>query len=680
MFEFWRFKELNLENYQVLSSNFNLSLVFLSIVVAILASYSTLVVLDRVWSSDNKKIIRFWLLFGSFVFGIGVWAMHYTGMLAYIMPISMSFDPLVTTLSVLPIFVGAYFTLRQITLYKFDFINIQFSALCLAIAIGSMHFIGMEGMLSEAVMAYDLPLFLTSILVAYILASATLYLVSLETRTNKYKGLVRVLCSSVMGATIASMHYMAMVSVSFYVPDNLVIEPMAGMGHDSFAIPVAIAGIISVLVITTVLCALIDKRLQAAELSAKESAIREKDIFEHLPDGLLLIDPAGQIVSANTAAQSMFSLSGEAIKKLKIEELVPAITYSKLVDDVVLFDHVLLGQTIIIEGVRKNGDTFPIEAHFSKMTLVIDFQVMFSCVMRDITERLLMEKQLNQAQKLESIGQLAAGIAHEINTPTQYVIDNTSFLESSFAAIDPVIKKCQALSELSESKVSNDMLVQLKGLIEEADIEFMLEEIPLALSQSLEGLHRISTIVKAMKSFSHPSKGEMQLTNLSEAIETTITVARNEWRYIAELTTNFDDSLPKINCVRDELNQVFLNIVVNAAHAIEDKAKSLDSFKGEIKISTYQNDQFVTIEICDNGTGMPKEVQERIFDPFYTTKGVGKGTGQGLSLAYSVIVDRHQGKIDVNSIEGEGSTFIISLPLNSNHSVVDDVEAMEELI
>ncbi|QBG35045.1 MHYT domain-containing protein [Litorilituus sediminis] len=681
MFEFWRFKVIDETQYQLLGSEFNFPLVFLSIVVAILASYSTLVVLDRVWSSDNKNIIRFWLLFGSFVLGIGVWAMHFTGMLAYIMPVEMSFDPLTTTISVLPIFIGAYFTLRQITLYKFDFLNIQLSALSLALGIGTMHFIGMEAMLSNALMVYNLPLFLASILVAYVLASITLYLVALETKTNKHKWLVRILCSSVMGATISSMHYMAMVSVSFYVSEKIGTTPMDAMGHGSFVIPVAIAGIISVLVITTVLCALIDKRLQAAELSAKESAIREKDIVEHLPDGLLLIDPEGQIVSANTAAQNMFNLTGQAIKQLKIEQLVPAVTYSKLVDDVVLFDHELLGQTVVIDGIKKNGETFPIEAHFSKMTLVIDFQVMFSCVMRDITERLLLEKQLYQAQKLESIGQLAAGIAHEINTPTQYVIDNTSFLESSFTGIAPVIRQCQALIACNDGELKTSELEQLQALIEQADVDFLLEEIPMALSQSLEGLHRISTIVKAMKSFSHPSKGEMQLTSLAEAIDTTITVARNEWRYIAELTTHFDENIPKVNCVRDELNQVFLNIIVNAAHAIEEKAKTRDSYKGEIKISTYQNDTFVIIEICDNGAGMTEEVQARIFDPFYTTKGVGKGTGQGLSLAYSVIVERHQGKIDVNSILGEGSTFIISLPIRCESTqVLEDVETLEGLI
>jgi len=675
MFEFWRFEPINKDNYQLLSANFDFILVALSILVAIFSAYSTLVIIDRVRATKNQKIINFWLLFGSFVLGIGVWAMHYTGMLAFMIPVPMTFSITITVLSVLPIIIGSYFSLRTIAQNKFDFINIQLSALSLAVALGAMHFIGMEAMHSDAIMVYNFYLFCTSIIVAHLLATATLYLIVLETKISQHHLLIRTLCSIVMGGTVSAMHYTGMISVSFYLPNNvqLVLEHTS---HTSLVIPAAIAGVISVLVVTTILCALIDKRLQAAEQLAKESEIREKDIVEHLPDGLLVINAQGQIVSANTAAQNMFNLSASAIKKLMIEQLIPSITYSKLVDDVALFEHVFSGQTILIEGIKKNGDTFPIEAHFSKMTLVIDFKVMFSCVMRDITERVQLESQLSQANKLESIGQLAAGIAHEINTPTQYVTDNTTFLKSAFASCIEVMDICQALCDKTSEQLNDEDLSKIKEKIDEHDIEFILEEVPSAISQSLEGLNRISTIVKAMKSFSHPSKGEMQRTIISEAIETTITVARNEWRYIAELETHFDDDLPEIMCIRDELNQVFLNIIVNATHAIEDNAKNLSPKGGKIKISAHQLNTNIVIKIADNGAGMPAEVKERIFDPFYTTKAVGKGTGQGLSLAYAVIVERHKGKIEVQSTNGEGSTFIISLPIDND---IKQVEPTAEL-
>lgn len=677
MFEFWRFKQINPDSYQLLSSEFSASLVALSIIVAIFASYSTLVILDRVRASNNQKITNFWLLFGSFVMGIGVWAMHYTGMLAFIMPISMSFSLLITALSVLPIFIGSYFTLRKVSQNKFDFLNIQLSALSLALAIGAMHFIGMEAMRSDAVMTYDLILFLTSIIVAHILATITLYLIVLETKIEHHQSIIRIICAIAMGATVSGMHYTAMISVSFYIPVNTQVA-IEHMPHSSLAIPLAIAGIMSILVITTILSALIDKRLQAAELLVKESAIRANDIVEHLPDGLFVIDSKGKIVSANAAAQNMFNLSCSAIKELMIEQLIPAITYSKLVDDVVLFEHLFSGQTILIEGIKKNGVTFPIEAHFSKMTLVIDFKIMFSCVMRDITERVSLEKQLNQANKLESIGQLAAGIAHEINTPTQYVTDNTTFLENAFTTCVDVIQVCQTISGKSVETINEDDLTKIKALIADSDIEFILEEIPAAITQSLEGLHRISTIVKAMKSFSHPSRGEMQRTNISEAIETTITVARNEWRYIAELVTQFDEELPQIMCIRDELNQVFLNIIVNATHAIEERTKKSGQQDGKITIIASKQTDNVIIKISDNGIGMTTEVKDRIFDPFYTTKSVGKGTGQGLSMAYSVVVDRHKGKIEAHSTLGEGTTFVISLPIDNDLNQESILVELEE--
>jgi len=680
MIEFWRFQSVSQDNYQLLPSEFSLLLVVLSIIVAIFAAYSTLVILDRVKDTENPKIINFWLLFGSFVLGLGVWAMHYTGMLAFMVPVPMSFNLWITAVSVLPVFIGSYFTLRKIAQQKFDYINVQLSALSLAVAIGAMHFIGMEAMQSNAVMAYDLPLFLSSIVVAHVLASITLYLIVLETKVNHHQFLIRLLCSTVMGGTVSAMHYTAMISVSFYLPSSIQMAT-EHVSHASLVIPAGIAGVISVLVLTTILCALIDKRLQAAELLVKESAIREKDIVEHLPDGLLVIDANGKIVSANTAAQNMFNLSSTAIKELMIEQLIPSITYSKLVDDVVLFEHLFSGQTILIDGIKKNGATFPIEAHFSKMTLVIDFKIMFSCVMRDITERVSLQTQLNQANKLESIGQLAAGIAHEINTPTQYVTDNTTFLETAFTSCTEVIHLCQALCQKPVEQISEDDLTKINKLLSDTDIEFILEEIPTAITQSQEGLHRIATIVQAMKSFSHPSKGEMQLTNICEAIETTITVARNEWRYIAELVTEFDDTLPQIMCIRDELNQVLLNIIVNATHAIEERTHESEQHDGKITISAAKEKGNVIIKVSDNGMGMPPEIKARIFDPFYTTKAVGKGTGQGLSLAYSVIVERHHGKIEAQSDLGKGTVFIISLPIDNNlHLESQSVELEKDFI
>jgi len=275
-----------------------------------------------------------------------------------------------------------------------------------------------------------------------------------------------------------------------------------------------------------------------------------------------------------------------------------------------------------------------------------------------------MERQIVHMQKLESIGQLAAGIAHEINTPTQYVGDNITFLKTSFASF---LDYLSFVSESIEKNRDNSDIDKLSELIggkyKELDLDFLTEEIPDAIDQSKEGVARIAQIVSAMKKFSHPGTDEKKYANINESIENTVTVARNEWKYVADVNLDLDSSIGGIPCYPGDLNQVFLNIVVNAAHAISDKFSNADQ-KGEINISTKTHNDMVYISIKDNGGGIPEEIKNRIFDPFFTTKEVGKGTGQGLSIAHDIIYEKHGGTIEVNSKIGEGTEFIIGLPMN----------------
>ena len=280
-----------------------------------------------------------------------------------------------------------------------------------------------------------------------------------------------------------------------------------------------------------------------------------------------------------------------------------------------------------------------------------------------VAESQQMEIQLHHAQKLESVGQLAAGIAHEINTPTQFVSDNTLFLQEAFADFK---RLCDAYDQLRDVAASGtmqkEMVTEIKELAEEIDIDYLKEEIPQAIKQSLEGLGRISKIVQAMKEFSHPGTEEKRPTDLNRAIETTINVSRNEWRYCAELITELNPELPQVPVLPGEFNQVMLNLIVNAAHAISDvtgESKEL----GEIRITTRQDGGWAEIRVSDTGTGIPETIQKRIFDPFFTTKELGKGSGQGLAIVWSAIVDKHGGTIEVESEEGKGTTFIIRLPM-----------------
>jgi PAS domain S-box-containing protein len=278
--------------------------------------------------------------------------------------------------------------------------------------------------------------------------------------------------------------------------------------------------------------------------------------------------------------------------------------------------------------------------------------------MVDIHEARLMQVQAANASKLESIGELAAGIAHEINTPTQYVGDNVRFLGDAFESVQRCFDKLNTLiTQHGDSPCSS-----LREHLDRADMPYLCEEIPKAIAQSLDGIHRIAKIVGAMKEFSHPGQ-ERTPTDINHAIANTITVATNEWKYVAKIETALDASLPAVPVVPGEFNQVILNIIVNAAHAIAEARGSDATHMGRICISTRREPGWAEILISDDGCGMPPHVQERIFDPFFTTKPVGKGTGQGLSIAHNVIVKKHRGSILVNSEPGQGTTFTIRLPL-----------------
>jgi signal transduction histidine kinase len=280
----------------------------------------------------------------------------------------------------------------------------------------------------------------------------------------------------------------------------------------------------------------------------------------------------------------------------------------------------------------------------------------------DITQRKVMETHLAQAQKLESIGQLAAGIAHEINTPTQYIGDNTRFLQDVFRDLDGLLERYATLLQATKAGMVTEALIQdIETAETTIDVAYLREEIPQAIQQSLEGVERVATIVRAMKDFSHPGGEEKTAIDLNKAIESTITVARNEWKYVADMVTDLDPTLPLVPCFPGPLNQVVLNIIVNAAHAIVGGRRGPD--KGTITLTTRQDGDWAEIRIADTGCGIPESIRDRIFDPFFTTKDVGKGTGQGLAIAHDVVVRKHAGTLTFETVEGCGTSFIIRLPL-----------------
>jgi len=277
------------------------------------------------------------------------------------------------------------------------------------------------------------------------------------------------------------------------------------------------------------------------------------------------------------------------------------------------------------------------------------------------------ETQSQLSQKLQSVGMLAAGVAHEINTPTQYITDNARFLTESFRQLFKVIAGYKSLATSAAGHPECAQPLKAVAAAEkENELDYLLAEIPRTLEQSLEGLGRIGRIVSSLKEFSHPNQAERSGADLNRAIETTVAVSRHEWKYVADVVTEFDPKLPQVECILDEINQAVLNLVINATHAIGDAIKQRGLKRGTITIRTRQEPGWVVVEVEDTGTGIPPEVRGKIFDPFFTTKGIGKGTGQGLAIVQAVVVKGHGGRIDFLTEVGKGTTFRLFLPLTAS--------------
>ena len=387
-----------------------------------------------------------------------------------------------------------------------------------------------------------------------------------------------------------------------------------------------------------------------------------RGIFDSAIVGIFQVSPSGAFLSVNPAMATTCGYSSP-------QEMIACVTSRQLFIDLNCreeYESTLSKfgsiQNFEYEISRKDGSRIwvstCVQAIFHKEAVI-----RYEGMSEDVTERKLLQDRLLQAQKLESVGQLAAGVAHEINTPMQFIGDNVRFLKNGFQDLTGLLAIYDGLlSAATADSLTRSLIDEVGAAVKCADVDYLLEETPKAIDETLEGIARVATLVGAMKEFAHPGTKEKIPLDLNHAIESTITVARNEWKYVAELEPEFDPSLPMISCQPGEFNQVVLNLIVNAAHAIADRKGNGDGGKGEIKVKTVNRPTWVEIRIQDTGSGIPEKIRSRIFDPFFTTKEIGKGSGQGLAIARSVIVDRHGGSIDFETQEGVGTTFVILLP------------------
>jgi PAS domain S-box-containing protein len=405
----------------------------------------------------------------------------------------------------------------------------------------------------------------------------------------------------------------------------------------------------------------------------EDERMRLSTAIEQAAESIVVTDIRGNIQYVNPAFQHLNGYNRDQVIDREIK-CIQAVSKDPLfcnLAEILKKGDVWKGRTTFM---KKNEEHYQAETTLSPVRNTAGIITNWVWVSHDVTKEASLEAQLIQAQKMEAIGELSSGIAHEINTPTQYIGDNIRFFQESFSDITELIGRYEhLLKNLGNGDIDEHEIDELTNYTDEIDWEFLAEEVPLAISQSLEGNSRVAEIIRAMKEFAHPGSEERTCIDINHAIGNTMAVARNEWKYVAVVESNLDSTLPMVPCYPGAFNQVILNIFVNAAHAIGERTEGGSLGKGTITVSTLCDDKFAEIRIKDTGNGIPEDIQNKIFNPFFTTKGIGKGTGQGLSLVHNVIVDKHQGKIDFETEIGQGTTFILKFPLEIEPSFVEQI-------
>ena len=423
--------------------------------------------------------------------------------------------------------------------------------------------------------------------------------------------------------------------------------------------------------------------VRAAEIRAHtEAALRAsrerlKGITDSLVEGVVVVDRNGRLAFANPSARHLLEsddlgeIEGHALDDLmRLRTRSGEVGFAESPFRTVLED----GRTPIDNDATfllASGRALPVaysSAPLSDETIGRGVIISF----RDIGVLKLAQHETMQSARLASIGQLAAGIAHEINTPIQYIGDNLRYLAEALNKLTGVIEAGRTLAQAAAAMPELEQAVaQFEQVIGKTKISRLLGELPDAVAESLDGVGQIGRIVLSMKEFSHPGTTAKTATDINRALESTLTVSRNSWKHVAEVERAFDPALPPVICHAGEMNQVFLNLILNAAQAIESSGNPLP---GRITITTRTDGEWVEVRVTDSGTGIPPAIRERLFDPFFTTKPVGKGTGQGLAICRDVVTVKHGGTIEAGGEPGQGAEFIVRLPLDGGPALEEAAE------
>ncbi len=424
------------------------------------------------------------------------------------------------------------------------------------------------------------------------------------------------------------------------------------------------------------------EELALRDAQTARAEVQYRNLFESVPVAIIVSRLDGTLIDINKAGIVLFGYSSR-------EEAMAVNMRSVYVNPAERDRRIAASQsdTSHRQGEhlmrRKDGSKFPaltqtqiIRDSSGQPSHIEGFVTDISEYKRLEEDRRAMEQEQRLSQRLSSVGSLAAGIAHEINTPMQFVSDSVYFLKTAVGELNVLWPELAELSSGSRfGKDSSRTIERIEAALSTIGVDQLVIDANESAERALDGIRRVTKIIRAMREFAHPDNGEHTQVDINNAIETTLTVCKNVYKEVATVETDYGP-LPSVTCQYGEINQVFLNIIVNAAHAIE--ARKSQETKGLIRIATAVEDGFAVIRITDNGTGIPESVKSRIFDPFFTTKEVGKGTGQGLAIVQSVIVDRHRGRISVDSEVGKGTTFILRLPIEGLKAEIKGVEYEQE--
>jgi PAS domain S-box-containing protein len=407
----------------------------------------------------------------------------------------------------------------------------------------------------------------------------------------------------------------------------------------------------------------------ARHREAEEAKSRADQLFrsiaENSADLIAVVDQSGHRIYNNPTYERMLGYTPEELKSTVSYQQIHPDDRAVVTQAAQRALETGVGESVEYRMQRKDGTFITLESHGSFIRDSKGEIQAFVISARDVSAR----RMAMQTEKLSAIGQLAAGIAHELNTPVQYISDNITFIGESWSQLESAVMlsvapvHAAAAAAAAAAGASGSDSAVTTGAAPPADWEWLRQEVPRAIAQSREGIRRMSKILGAMRRFSHTGGGEREHVDLNEALDATLTVVQNQIKHLASVETDYQADLPRVECYSDELNQVFLNLIVNAAHAIRDASAMQGRPRGKLTLRTRQMGEMVQIDVQDNGTGIPLPARAHVFDPFFTTKQVGEGTGQGLSICHDIVVHKHHGKIWFDTEIDKGTTFFVTVPI-----------------